>query len=101
MTRAKLAEIQSTLRADTISLSGDVLTIRRGFFYTKGYTAEALANKVKAAYPDAEILDAGEVWKEFRGNAPVAKSSHWYVKFKLPGVHVARKGAQADAEAHE
>jgi len=24
-----------------------------------------------------------EVWKDFKGGAPIAKQSHWFVKFKL------------------
>ena len=37
----------------------------------------------KAAFPNAEILESGEVWKDFRGGASVAQQSHWFVKFTV------------------
>ena len=52
-----------------------------GFFYTMGGTAEKYAAMVQRAFPYANILDSGEVWKPFNGGASVARSSHWYVTF--------------------
>ncbi len=79
----KLQDVREALRADTISRKDDVITIRRGFFYTNGFTAEKLEQRVRAAYPSAQIVDSGEIWKTFRGGASVAQSSHWFVKFTL------------------
>jgi hypothetical protein len=48
-------------------------------------TADTFVNKVKKTFPDAMILDSGEVWKSFNGAASVARQSHWFVKFTLGG----------------
>lgn len=77
------AAVKTALRVDTASTKNGVYTIRKGFFYTNGFTAEKLAERVLEAYPEAKILDKGEVWKPFRGGASVAASSHWFVKFTL------------------
>jgi len=61
----------------------NVFTVRRGFFYRSGGSAEQLAQRVREAFPEATVLDAGEVWKEFVGGAPLQRQSHWYVKFTL------------------
>lgn len=29
-----------------------------------------------------EIIDRGNVWKDFKGGAPVERQSHWWVKVK-------------------
>ena len=83
-------EVRSRLHPDTVSVKAGVVTIRRGFFYTGGVTAGAYADKVRAAFPNATILDAGEVWKPFRGGAKVAQQSHWFVKFTLVAEEVQR-----------
>lgn len=80
----KLQEIKDTLGADTISKKGTVITVRKSFFYTGGFTPQAYVTKVLAAFPGAKIIDSGEIWRPFRGGASVAQSSHWYVKFELP-----------------
>ena len=69
---------------DQVTLNKGVVTVRRGFFYTHGRTAEGLKNEVFKAFPDAEVVDCGQVWKSFRGGASVASQSHWFVKFKVP-----------------
>ena len=65
-----------------LSVRKGVYTLRRSFFYTHGYTSTMLAEKVKAA--GFTIIDHGEVWKNFRGGASVAKQSHWWVRFTIP-----------------
>lgn len=79
-----IKDVRDALNPDSVSLKNGVFTIRRGFYYTNGFTADAYAAKVKAAFPTVRILDSGEVWKPFRGGASVAASSHWYVKFEIP-----------------
>lgn len=58
--------------------------IRLGFFHTNGVTSQQVANKVvnvaKAVGINLTILDHGEVWKDFKGGAPLVKQSHWWVK---------------------
>ncbi|CAB4144040.1 hypothetical protein UFOVP466_18 [uncultured Caudovirales phage] len=60
-----------------------VFTYRRGFFYRNGVTSQDVVDMVKAAYPDAVVVDSGEVWRAFKGGASTAKSSHCWVTFTL------------------
>lgn len=80
----KTKEIRERLMGavDTVSQRDRIFTVRKGFFYSHGKTSDDLVAKVRTAFPDAEIVDSGEVWKSFRGGASVTQSSHWYVKFK-------------------
>jgi uncharacterized C2H2 Zn-finger protein len=78
-----MQNVKSMLGVDTISKKGDIITVRKEFFYTFGKTAEDFVNRVKEKYPNAEIVDYGETWKPFRGGASTANQSHWYVKFRL------------------
>lgn len=52
--------------------------------YKLGKRSADYVIKVKNAFPNAKIVDCGEVWKTFRGGSTVANSSHWFVKFTLP-----------------
>ncbi len=84
MAKMTLAQIKNKIYGvDTISVRGGVYTVRRGFFYTSGKTSNEIALRVARALPEATILGHGEVWKDFRGGAPVAQQSHWWVKFTL------------------
>lgn len=47
------------------------------------WSSTELRNK---AFPTACILEANEIWKSFRGGASIANSSHWYVRFTVPGL---------------
>lgn len=60
-------------------------TARRSFFYSRGATSEHVAARIKTALPQAVILDQGTVIKPFRGGAPLAQSTHWWVKFSVKG----------------
>ena len=82
MTTAK--EVKEKCQVDTCSKNKGVFTVRVGFFYRHGRTAEWLKEKVLNAYPQANIVEFGEVWKPFGGGASVANSSHWFIKFTLP-----------------
>jgi hypothetical protein len=66
--------------------TGEVI-VRRGFFYTNGYDSEkfskAVTAKLKAAGLNIVCTNHGEVWKEFRGGAKIAKGSHWWATFKM------------------
>ena len=81
MTTAK--EVKEKCQVDTCSKNKGVFTVRVEFFYTHGRTSEWLKRKVLEAYPQASIVDCGEIWKPFNGGASVANSSHWFVKFTL------------------
>lgn len=76
-------QVRELIPGITVSKKDGVFTVRRGFFYSHGGSAEKFAERVKSAIPNATILDCGEVWKPFRGGASVANSSHWWVKFSL------------------
>jgi len=80
--------VREKLNADTCSCKAGVYTARWTYFYRFGGSAEVKCNRVKAVFPQALILDSGEVWKAFRGGASVAASSHWFVKFTLDGTAV-------------
>jgi hypothetical protein len=84
----KLQEIKDVVHADTISCKHGVYTARWGFFYTHGGSADGKCAKVMAAFPQARVIDSGEVWRAFSGGAPVAAQSHWFVKFTLDGSSV-------------
>ena len=68
---------------DSVSKYKGVFTVRRGFFYTHGDTEEKYVDIVRSAIPEATIFDSDEIWKAFSGGAPLAKQSHWYVKFTV------------------
>ena len=74
---------QGGVHFDQITRRGEVWTARRGFFYRFGGSAEKYSEGVKKAFPNATILDCGEVNAPFRGGAPIGRSSHWFVKFTL------------------
>lgn len=78
---SSLEEIKDAIGADTLSFREGIFTARRGFFYSHGGSSNQFAEKIRNRIKNAVILDHGEVWKPFRGGAPVAKQSHWWVKF--------------------
>lgn len=78
-----LEEIKSKIGENVTYVRG-IYTKRVGFFYTNGNTSDKVVARIKANLPEAIIIDHGEVWKPFNGGAPLAKQSHWWVKFKLP-----------------
>ena len=69
---------------DEITLKSGIYTIREGFFYRHGKTTKDLLNKVKSVFPNATIIDSGEIYTAFNGGAKISKQSHWFVKFTLP-----------------
>ena len=76
-----LKDVRENVIASTHSVRNGVFTVRDSFFYRHGRTEQDLINKVLNAFPNAKILESGEVWKAFRGGASVASQSHWFVKF--------------------
>lgn len=82
--KLNLTKMKEGLHIDTIAFRKGEITIRRGFFYRHGGSAETIVARVVKRYPRAIIKDYGEVWKPFRGGASVANQSHWFVKFTFP-----------------
>ena len=85
-------DVQSILHVSQVTKSKGVFTARQGFFYRHGRNEEELAQKIQDRFPNAEIIDMGEVYKAFKGGASVAKQSHFWVKFKLPDEVKSTKG---------
>lgn len=79
------ARIKEVVTADSYSRTGNIITVRRGFFYTHGGTAEKYKQQVvlelKAAGIRFETLDSFEINKRFNGGGSVAQNSHWCVRF--------------------
>lgn len=69
--------------SNKISKSRGVFTYRVGFFYRHGGSSQIVADRLKAKIPNATIVDHGEKWVAFKGGAPLAKQSHWWVKFTI------------------
>ena len=82
--KTTLKDVKEKLSFDTYSVKNGIFTVRKSFFYTMGKRSSDYVAKVKTAFPNAEIVDFGEVWKTFRGGSSVANGSHWYVKFSVP-----------------
>jgi len=84
----KTTEISNTIFTTTGILfnqisknkSGNFIA-RRGFFYTNGACSENYADAVKKAFPSANIIDHGTIYKPFKGGASVSNQSHFYVEF--------------------
>lgn len=88
MSVSKLLEIlEISPEPGVLSKSKGVFTYRRGFFYTHGVTPskvqESLETRLTAANLKFTMIENGEIWKPFRGGDPLAKSSHWFVKFTI------------------
>ena len=79
--KLKLADIKNLLDADSISKRGDIITIRKGYFYRMGQSTQSFIDKVIKAFPNAEIIDSGDHYASFRGGSSIAQGSHWFVKF--------------------
>jgi len=77
-----MKEIKENLSSfSTHSVKNGIFTVRKAFFYTHGKNAQDFVIRVKTAFPEAIIVDSGQVWKDFKGGASVANQSHWFVKF--------------------
>jgi hypothetical protein len=79
----KLNSITDRTHVDSISIKNGVITVRRGYFYSGGKTAQDFADRIQRDIPEAKIIDYGEHWAAFKGGASVAKQSHWWVKFTV------------------
>lgn len=81
--RQVLDELESKgISADSFSKKGDLYTYRKGFFYTHGNSAKIIAEKIKKAIPQVQIVSYRDNWKPFRGGAPLSQQSFFEVVFK-------------------
>lgn len=82
-----LAKIKEAVIADSYgkNRAGNVV-LRDGFFYRHGRTSEKFAQAVAAQLIKAkiphQIVGHGEHDAPFRGSAPLAQSSHFWVEIK-------------------
>lgn len=83
MKKSKVSILKDLLLANTVSYRQGEYLARWGFFYTYGKTPEYYEEKVKKLIPGAKIIDSKQVWKDFRGGAKTAQSSHFAVKFSI------------------
>lgn len=83
--------VRDAVSADGISKNkaGNFM-FRKGYFYRMGDGCDKFAARVTAALTAAGIahtlVDTGDHWAAFRGGAPLAKSSHFYVEVKIDEV---------------
>lgn len=77
------AQVKERISCDQCVKRNGIFTVRKGFYYTFGKTTQDLVDAVVKAFPNANILDSGRIWKDFKGGAPIQKQSHWFVKFSL------------------
>lgn len=76
-------DVSDAIPCDQVTLRNGEFVVRKSFFYPHGKNAVDLVNKVLCKFPEAKIIDSGEVWMPFRGGEPVHKQSHWFVKFTI------------------
>jgi hypothetical protein len=80
----KLQQMREALMVDQVARQKDgTYLARKGYFYHHGQTSEKLAERVAAALPGVTVLDHGDHFAAFRGGAPLAKSSHFWVRFTV------------------
>jgi len=82
--------LDNMIGIDTVSQKNGVFTARRSFFYKHGKDhmsfADAVADQLKSSGFKVSIIDSGEHDAPFRGGAPVAQQSHFWVRFRQLGV---------------
>lgn len=71
----------------SVSLRNGEWTVRQPFFYRHNGSPEGVWQKLVKLSGELNVtftmIDMGEVWKPFKGGAPVTKQSHWFVKFRV------------------
>jgi len=83
-------EIEATLNAsgghpDVITLRKGIVTAKRSYFYSHGYSEDKMAEAILTVFPTATIVEKGNHWHEFCGGAKAgsAKDSYFWVKFTV------------------
>lgn len=71
-------------KADTVSRKNGVYTVRRGYFYRFNRSATDLIEDLKRTFPEIVVTGSGDHWAAWNGQAPMHKSSHWWVTFTMP-----------------
>jgi len=87
----KLSDVRKKLEeenvGDQITTKNGNILVRKGYFYSSGGSEEKLASRITPILDSMNIkytiVDKGNVWRSFKGGAPIAKQSHWYVEIKI------------------
>jgi hypothetical protein len=89
MAKTIIAQIRESVHGvDMISRkrNGNIL-FRKGYFYRFNQNEESLANSIIEQLTTvglkARVVDSGDHWAPFKGSAPVAKQSHFYVELAV------------------
>ena len=92
----KTKEIRQLLRdhfgddPGTVTFSQGQWTVREGFFYTLGRSADNLEAAIREVFPHIQVEGKGEHWKAFKGGASLRAKSHFWVQFTVIKTDVAR-----------
>lgn len=81
-------QIEDSTSIDHVSVRNGIYTARRGYFWGVSASGEAFAQQVrneieKAFDIDIVVLDFGNHFTAFKGDAPLTKQSHYWVKFSI------------------
>jgi len=78
--------IRGAVHVDSASTRAGVVTLRKGYYYTQGKTAQDFADRIVSIMESighpVSVVSIGDQWAPFRGGASVGQSSHWWVKVK-------------------
>lgn len=77
--------VRKKLRAGSVTYKDCIYTARWGFYFTGGRSAEKYADRIRKLYRGAVIVETADIWKPFHPSATLARSSHFLVRFSLPG----------------
>lgn len=79
MTRAKVLGLlySAGIYEDNLRLRNGVFTFKRAYFYRHGNSAEKVAERLKKAIPDIEIVETEDQWNSW------PKTSYFVVRFKF------------------
>jgi hypothetical protein len=69
-----------------VKFSKQTFKVCKSYFYRKGLTPEAIADKFQAEFPGATLVNTGDHWHDFVGGAKQfsAKDSYMWAEFALP-----------------
>ncbi len=82
---ATIKEVQEALGTTVSSIgknkAGQII-VRQGYFYRNGNTSTSFSDKISDILTkhgiSFNIVDSGDVWKVFKGDASIANQSHFF-----------------------
>jgi hypothetical protein len=94
--------IKDTIMADQISKDREGNYIfRKGYFYRPSKMspddwAEKISKKLQEVGINNTVIDSDDIWKPFKGGAPLKSQSHYYVKIKVDNTELTSEGLEDD-----